>query len=265
MSQPPPHADPSMPRPPDASAAGVRATLRRLGPAGVLAVIAGTLPPLGGFLLLGFMGPIAEWLKSHQDVGPLLYVIGFMLLAGFALLPTYAQSILGGYAFGVAIGLPAALLGFGGAATIAYLIARRASGDRVVRLIEEHVKWRAVYESLLRRGFWRTLLIVTLLRLPPNSPFALTNLVLASTRTSPAAFLLGTLVGMAPRTSATVFIGAGLNQWSTERLESPWLFGIGMAVTIAVIIVIGRLANQALSRVTGAPAAAPADPPTDAA
>jgi len=226
----------------------VQAVLRRLGPAGPLAVVAASLPALGGFTLLGTLKWSGPWLQAHGGLGLMLYVAGFMVLAGLAVLPTYALAVLGGWAFGLAVGCPAAIGGFLGASAIGYLIARRASGDRVVGIIQEHRKWQAVYEALLGSGFTRTLLIVTLLRLPPNSPFAITNLVLAATRVPPLTYLLGTLLGMSPRTAIAVFVGAQVGFSG----RPAWVVVSGIVVAIVVIGIIGTLANQAIAKVTAA-------------
>ena len=65
--------------------------IRRLGPVSVLAAMAGTLPVLGGFLLIGFMPVVSDWLLSHREFGFVLYVGGFIVAAGLAMLRTYAQ------------------------------------------------------------------------------------------------------------------------------------------------------------------------------
>lgn len=228
------------------------ATFRRLGPAGPLAVISATLPALGGFALLVTLNPVGEWLRGHELAGWFLYIAGFWLAGGLALLPTNAQAVLGGWAFGVAGGLPAALVGFLGASAIGYATGRWASGERVVGIISEHPRWRAVYDELLRSGPWKTLLIVVLVRLPPNSPFALTNLVLSATRVPPVLYLAGTLIGMAPRAAVAVYIASTLQTLSFDEIQRPWLLVAGIVVTLAVLAVLGVMANRAIARVTGA-------------
>lgn len=240
---------------------------RRLGPAGVLGVIALSMPALLGIVLLGSLGVVGEWLKAQGASGPFIYAGAFALLAGLALLPTYAQAILGGWAFGVWVGFGAALGGFAGASLIGYLIARRVSGDRVKTLIEEKPRWAAVRRSLLgdddpenddalpvrEAGFWKTTGIITLIRIPPNSPFALTNLLLASVHVPIAAYLIGTIVGMAPRTFAAVYLASQIEgALSTEAIRPPWWqFALGIAIAVAVLLVIGAIANRAIRRVTG--------------
>jgi uncharacterized membrane protein YdjX (TVP38/TMEM64 family) len=229
---------------------------RRLGPVGVLAVIASTLPAIGGFLLLYKLNAVGTWLQSHEQSGVAIYVIGFALCAGLAILPTYAQAALGGWAFGLAIGGPAALAGITGAALIGYVIARGASGDRVEKIIDEKPKWRAVIDALVASGFWRTLLIVTLIRLPLNSPFAITNLVLAATRVKPLPYTLGTLIGIAPRTLVAVYIAVGLESLDVKQKGSVWMYVISIVLTLIALGVIGHYANRAyanraIARVTG--------------
>lgn len=256
----PEHANPQ-PGPEVPAGEGFIATLRRLGPASVLAVISLTLPPLGGFALLAYINPIADWLVSHEQIGLIIYAVAFAVLAGLALLPTYSQSILGGWAFGTALGIPAALAGFLGGALIGYAVAYHASGDRVDALMNEKPRWRAVRDALVGSGFWRTLGIVTLIRVPPNSPFAATNLVMSSVRVPLVPYAVGTLVGMAPRTAAAVWLGHSLRpQFAslTEALKAgkpPWLLIGSLVVTVVIVFVIlgviGHIANKAIAKVVG--------------
>ena len=220
---------------------------RRLGPAGPLAVLAATLPAIGGFALLGLAWKFAPWLRDQQAVGLVLYIVGFAVLSGLAVLPTYAQAGVGGAVFGLAAGVPAAIAGYVGGAAIGYVIARRASGDRVMTLLQEQPKWRAVHNALLGGRAGRTFLIVTLLRVPPNSPFAITNLVLAATQVRLPIYLAVTLVGMAPRTAAAVYIGG---QFGPEGGDSTWFTAAGIAVAVVVILIIGSIAQRALAKVT---------------
>ncbi|MFO0840426.1 MAG: VTT domain-containing protein [Phycisphaerae bacterium] len=229
------------------------AYFRRLGPAGPLAIIAMTCPVLGGFVMLAYIQPLSEWLRAHGDIGPFIYAGAFMVLGGLALMPTYAQSALGGWAFGFRIGAIGAVSGFACAAMVAYIIGRSASGNRVVEIISEHPRLKAVYDELLRSGFWKSLLIITLVRIPPNSPFAATNLILSATKTHPLAYFLGTAMGLTPRTCAVVYFASQLEHLDFEKLRNPWMLGIGMFVTLIVLGILGLLANRAIQHVTAGP------------
>ncbi len=229
---------------------------RKLGPAGWLGVFAAVMPALGGITLLGSYQLVGPWLQGHEFGGVALYVLAFMLLAGFALLPTYAQAGLGGWAFGFWMGLPAALLGFFGASLIGYELGRRASGDRAISLLDEHPKWRAVRDALVGgeqgAGFFKTLGIVTLIRLPPNSPFAITNIVLSSVRVPRLPYALGTLFGMAPRTGVAVFLASEFRSavFDADSIEKPWWFWPGaIGASIAVFAVLYLIGSRAIARI----------------
>jgi len=227
------------------------AFVRRLGPAGPLAVLSGTFPPLGGFVLIGFVAKIAPWLREHPVSGMVIYVGGFSSLAALALLPTYACAILGGWTFGFWVGFPASMVAFCGASLLAYLLNRRAAGDRVVEIIREHPKWEAVRAALLDAGFWKAFWIITLLRLPPTSPFAAANFVMGTIRAPLGAFMLGTAVGMAPRTGVVVWAAAHASRLDLKNTGQAWMFAATVVVTVVVVAVIGRYANEAIKRATG--------------
>lgn len=242
---------------------GFLSYVQRLGPASVLAAGAAFLPPFGGIVLLAHINTVGEWLRSHGAQGIAMYVVGFMVCAGVAILPTYASAILGGWAFGFGVGFPAALAGFLGGALIAYGVCRPTAADRVAKLINEKPKWKAVVDALVHGSNLKTLGIVTLLRLPPNSPFALTNLVLASVRVPLWIYLLGTLVGMAPRTAAAVFLASKLQDRVASEVASErpwWVIAAGIALMLVVLGVIGHIANRALAKVTANGRPAPQNP-----
>ena len=229
---------------------------RALGPTGLLGLAWTAAPAVCGTLLLASLGPVSEWLLYHRPVGLALYTAVFVLGAGLGFLPTYAQSILGGWVFGVGAGLPAALVGFTGGGALGYAVARRVSKDRVEKLIERNPRARAIRDALVGRGRWRTLLVVTLLRLPPNSPFALTNLVMATTGVPLPAFVAGTFLGMLPRTAVAVALAAAASSTGAEDIQTfvrhrgPFLLLAGVVGGMAVLGVLGAIARSALRRVT---------------
>lgn len=225
---------------------------RRLGPAGPLAVVISTFPPIGGFVLIGLLSRIAPWMRTHWTEALIIYVAGFAFLAAMAVLPTYACAILGGWTFGFWVGFPAGMVAFCSAALIAYLVSAMAAGDRILQIIREHPRWEAVRAALLGCGFWKAFWIITLLRLPPTSPFAAANFVLGTTRAPLAAYLLGTFVGMAPRTAVAVWAAAHASTLDFKSSGQTWLWIAGVIVTVAVVAIIGNLANKAIKRVTDA-------------
>lgn len=234
-------------------AESLKGILTRLGPAAVLGFVSATLPALGSIALFYFMNDLGVWLRGHGTQGLVYYAVGFGVFAGLALLPTYASAALGGWAFGFANGFPAALAGFVLGSLIGYAIARPAASARVETVIAENPKWKAVRDALVGSSFWRTLMIVTLVRVPPNSPFAVTNLVLASVRVPVATYLIGTAIGMAPRTAVVLWVASRLQEHVTKEAvkQTPWwLIVAGLVVSVAVLAILGWVGKRGLERAT---------------
>lgn len=220
--------------------------MRRLGPAGPMAIVATALPPLGAVLLLGLVTVIGPALRGSAWA-PLAVVAAFALLGGMSVLPTYAVSILAGWAFGFAVGFPTAWAGIVGASLVGYAISRRASGGRVVDLIDERASWRAVHDALVNGGFARAVWVIVLLRVAPLPPFALSNLVMGAAHVRMSRFLTGTAIGMAPQALVLSLTAAELHHLSFSGAGGqPWMLGVGVAALFVVVVVIGRLARRAL-------------------
>ncbi|MEO1007630.1 MAG: VTT domain-containing protein [Planctomycetota bacterium] len=244
--------------------AGVR-LLRELGPAGVLGLLWTAMPPVSGTLLVVYIGDISAFLERQGPAGLVLYVVIFILSAGLGCLPTYAQAILGGWAFGTTVGFLAAWVGFLGGSLIGFHVARTVSKQRVQRVIARNAKAQAIRDALIGHGLARTTLIVALLRLPPNSPFALTNLAMASSGVRALPFAVGTAMGMAPRTFIAVLLAAEAAKRGDDIGEvlgrDPIMVVAGLGVAFVALGIIGMIAKRALARVTAAseaPAAGPA-------
>lgn len=226
-----------------ASQDATRRAARRLAP---LAIVSLVLPPIGAVLLLGYLSTLGPWLRTLGSDGVGLYVAGFGVLGGFALLPTYAPAILGGWAFGDRVGLPAALAGFVLASAINYLWAKYLSRAHVAQLLASKPRWLAVRNALVGRSWWKTLLVVTLVRVPPNSPFALSNAALAAARVPILLYLLGTLIGLAPRTLVAVRAGAHLSSLDFSRRDAFGSAAVTIGISLVVLGILGVLARRAL-------------------
>jgi uncharacterized membrane protein YdjX (TVP38/TMEM64 family) len=233
----------------------------------LLGVLWVTTPPLFGFWILAEIGSIGDWLRglggpiivvgSNEIAlgGLVVYALLFMLCSGVGILPTYAQAILGGWIFGFWLGTPAALIGFTGGAAIGWLICRLISRDAVVNWIDRKPKWSAVRHAFVEEGFWRTLGIVILIRVPPNSPFSLTNLAMSAGGARPVPYLLGTLIGMTPRTAIACLFAAAAAADGSKDIQSfvrdkgflPIV--IGVAMMVVVFVILAKVANRAMVRV----------------
>lgn len=227
-----------------------------LGPAGLLGVLWAILPAVLGIALLVKLGAAATWLDELGSWGIVVYALCFMLTAGLGLLPTYAQAVLGGWVFGLGEGLVGALCGITAASLIGYGISRLVSQDRVEVLIKRHRKAEIVRDALIKRGFWATTGIVTLLRISPNSPFALTNLVMGSCRVALLPYVIGVIVGMTPRTALIVGFAAAAARTGAVDIQTFISDGKGTIVIVVGIVlllvalgIVSWIAQRALSKI----------------
>ncbi len=229
-----------------------QATFKRLGAAGPVALILSFLPLIGGLILLAKLTTLGPWLKEHGEQGMIIYFVVTALLMGLSITPTFSCAILAGWAFGFAKGTPLAIGSIVVAGFIAYAIGRWIARDRVIAVVRERREWDAVYRALLSPAQGRALFVVTLVRLPPNSPFAFVNFLLAAGKVRVLDYALGTLVGVTPRTALGVFVGAGLEQLDLKAKTQTWMYVAGFVVLVAVVVVIGRMARRALDQLTQA-------------
>ena len=129
--------------PPVLSKSRHHSRFRRLAPATALGVAWSLFPSIAGVILLLNMEPISLLLigdtgsVSQLAVGLGIYTVCFIILAGFGLLPTISQAVLAGYTFGFTLGLPAAMIGFGGAALIGYEVVKHLARDRIEQELAE--------------------------------------------------------------------------------------------------------------------------------
>ena len=233
----------------------LRSILTALGPTGLLGILWATLPAILGITLLFLIGPAASGLDALGRWGIVVYILVFMATSGLGILPTVAQAVLGGWVFGLPMGLLAALAGFTGGSMIGYGLSRIVSRDRIETLITEYPRAQAVRDALIGRGFWSTTGILMLLRIPPNSPFALMNLVMASCKVSIPPYIIAVVIGMTPRTA--LFVGTAAAAAATGAVDiqtfvtegkGGTVMIIGIVLLVAVLAVIGWISDRALKR-----------------
>ena len=225
------------------------ATLRRLGPAAPLAIAVTVLPPIGTIVLtiLATSTAMPIWMKHHPAVAAPLYVVAFWIL-GICCLPTYAYSILGGWAFGFWVALVTTTLAYGGACAAGFAIARRVGVDRVGPLIDERPRLVAVRRVLLDSSYWRSVLVIALLRIVPVSPFAITNVVLGSVGVGWSPFLLGSAVGVIPRTAVVVWFASQLAELPLKNSWGLYVFAGTSVLVVGALVIASLFARNELDR-----------------
>jgi uncharacterized membrane protein YdjX (TVP38/TMEM64 family) len=225
---------------------------RRLGFVAPLAFLTVGLPILGGILIVASLGTLANTVRGFDGWAPWIFISGAALMGGLSLLPTHGFSLLGGYVFGFVDGVLFTMAGILCAAALGFCLNSLISRERVMGLISEKPQSVAIHRALTGEGFLRSCVIVILVRLSPAAPFAVTNLLMASTGMHWRAFLLGTAVGMLPRCAAVVNIGALIAQLGpqAEQTMPAWYIVGGIAATVAALVVIAKWSRRALAQLT---------------
>lgn len=188
---------------------------------GVTIVLAGGVP-----------SPAAtrSWVDAAGWAGPVVYAL---LYAVLALTPAPASlfGVAAGVLFGLPVGLAVVLVGAMLGAVAGFAGARRLGRDAVLRLGGRRV---APLDDLVRR---RGLLAVIAVRLMPLLPFTTLNLACGLTAVRWGDYLLGTVIGILPATTAFVTIGA----YGADPGSTPFLVAIGgLVVLVGGGLVVAR-------------------------
>lgn len=236
--------------------------MRRAGAAGPVAIVMSFWPAIGGLIVLAFLANLGPWLRLQQSSGLAVYFLLVSTLLGLSFVPTFACAILAGWAFGFALGWPLAMAAILTGSVLAYAIGRWICRQRILEIILERPRWRAVHQMLLATSRSQSVLVITLLRLPPSSPFALTNFALAAVRTPWPEYTLGTLLGIAPRTAMAAFAAARLEQLQFKHVGETWMTIAGIAATVVACSLLGLMAQRALRQMSTEDSPAPLASPT---
>ena len=229
-----------MPRPTEATGGGREApNLRRSG--FVLAALsAGALAlPWAGIIGAAiFLPPHADSLRSAAVYLWLPYVALAGVAIGFAIAPTHLTSLLAGFFFGVAAGIPAALCAIAIGTIIGHAFARRLAKDRLREILDRSRWGKVLARHFIDSGGLRSLAAVALARIPPQVPFAVGNLLGASARVPLPPMVAGTVAGMSPRAAMAVWVGAELVAWVPgQKLPAGLIWSL-----VAAVVGFGGLA-----------------------
>jgi uncharacterized membrane protein YdjX (TVP38/TMEM64 family) len=190
------------------------------------------------------------WVADQGAAGVVAYILLYVV-ATVLFLPGSILTLGAGAVYGVVYGVPivstAATLG----ATAAFLAGRYVARGWVSRKVAGNAKFAAIDEAVAREG-WK---IVGLTRLSPVFPFNLLNYAFGLTRVSLRDYVLASWIGMLPGTVMYVYVGslagslATLGAQEGGRTPAQWaLYAVGLAATVAVTVVVTRIARAALAR-----------------
>ena len=213
-----------------------------IGVAGLVALF--TLLPVASWLVT-----VVEWIRGQGPAGTALFAAAYVA-AAVLLLPGSVLTIGAGFAYGPLWGFvlisPVSVL----AATTAFLLGRTIARDWISRRLGQDPRLAAVDAAVGQSGFK----IVLLLRLSPLFPFNVLNYTLGLTRVRLRDFVLGSWIGMLPGTALYVYIGSLVTSASelasdthpSAGVEGRVLLVVGLVATLAVVVLVTRIARKAL-------------------
>jgi len=200
----------------------------------------------------GQLPALASWVESLGAWGPLVFITLY-ILAIVLFVPGSILTLAGGALFGVLLGtvyvFVAAVLG----SCLAFLIARYGGRQFVERRLGQNPRFDAVARAIAQNG----LKITFLLRLSPAFPFTLMNYALGLTRVRFPDYILASF-GMLPATVLYVYSGRVIGDVAALAGGAPpqqgagqyVLLAVGLIATLAVAIIVTRIARRALAELT---------------
>jgi pyruvate/2-oxoglutarate dehydrogenase complex dihydrolipoamide dehydrogenase (E3) component/uncharacterized membrane protein YdjX (TVP38/TMEM64 family) len=196
-----------------------------------------------------------SWVRGAGAAGMLVFVAVYVL-ATVLFVPGLLLTMGAGLAYGVAVGTPLVWVAANVGAVAAFVLGRTAARDAIAARVAGNAKFAAIDRAVGREG----LKIVLLTRLSPAFPFNLLNYAYGLTRVSLRDYVVGSLVGMIPGTLMYVYLGSLVTSvaelTSGGRTGAPWWIRIlGFAATVAVTVVVTRIARRALAEATETEAA----------
>ena len=202
---------------------------------------------LFGRSLAGYVPRFAQAVESLGPWGPAAFVLGYAV-AAVAFVPGSLLTLAAGALFGLGRGVLYVMAGATLGATAAFLVSRYLVRGRVEQRVRADPRFAAIDDAVGTDGRR----IVFLLRLSPVLPFNLLNYALGVTRVRLADFVLG-CAGMLPGTLLYVYYGklagdvAGAVGGGPRRGAAYYaVLGLGLLATVAVTVVVTRLARRAL-------------------
>ncbi len=188
-------------------------------------------------------------LEDLLDSGASAYLFGLfllsLLLVGTSFIPSYVLAIVCGWLLGFTNGLLFSLSGIVLAAILGYWLSSLLVCDKFKNMIESSEKYKEL-DSTLKNKKLKVVALISLMRLSPLFPFAMTNVVMASLKINMRAFITGTFAGMLPRTIVAVLFGSQLQTLKVMKPADSWGLAVGLLATLIFLYTISRYAGRSL-------------------
>ena len=202
---------------------------------------------------IAFLLPVRQWFVAFEGyvrqlggLGPLLVILAYVLSTIF-FIPGSALTIGSGTLFGLQTGFVVVLIGANLGALCSFLLARTFLRAKVAAWAAANPKFRSLDQAIGQQGFK----MVLLTRLSPVFPFVLLNYFLGLTAVRTGPYVAANLIGMLPATFLFVYVGAAARdalagQDPSADFYQQILKYVGLAATVAVVVVVTRIARRAL-------------------
>jgi uncharacterized membrane protein YdjX (TVP38/TMEM64 family) len=186
-----------------------------------------------------------DWIRGLGVWGPVLFILIYIAACVF-FIPGSVLTLGAGALFGVVKGSIYTSIGATLGASAAFLVGRYLARDWIAKKIAGNTRFAAIDKAVADEG-WK---IVGLTRLVPVFPFILLNYAFGLTRVSFRDYFFATWIGTMPGTIMFVYLGSIANAaGNPSRSPAQWaLFGVGLLATVAVTVVITRIAKKALGK-----------------
>mmetsp|Transcript_133014 Transcript_133014/g.384703 ORF Transcript_133014/g.384703 Transcript_133014/m.384703 type:complete len:414 (-) Transcript_133014:301-1542(-) len=182
-----------------------------------------------------------QLLAGVQGLGPIgmVYFALLYMIAEILAIPATPLTLSAGYLFGIQQGVLAVLAGATGAACVGFWISRTFLRDYVESSLlapspdGQPNKMAKIDKAIGRDGFK----LLVLIRLSPIFPFSITNYLYGASSIDFGSYLLGTLIGFVPTTTAYVYtgmVGQALTGGGAD--QQPWYVYAGGFAALSVLV-----------------------------
>ena len=204
--------------------------------------------PLVGMAIVGLTAPACSDLIN--GVAHPLLALGLVLVGGsavgLALLPSFFLCAVCGYLLPGPWPYIATILGLAWATALGLGLGRLFSTNFFDVLLHRKKDWWDTYQRLIHATGTFLPTAIALLRLSPQMPFALTNLVCSQLPLTSIRIWLFSYIGLLPRTILATYVGSQLQDWRAllDRERPPWELLLSLVLLILFVSFARRVARR---------------------
>jgi len=194
---------------------------------------------------------LLDWAVNLGPLGAVILGLTYIVAVVF-FFPASILTLGAGFAFGVVWGTVTVSIASTLSSSLAFILGRTLLRESIEKKVRGNPKFAAVDEAVEENGFK----IVALTRLSPAFPFTLLNYMYGLTKVKLRDYFFASWIGMFPGTVMYVYLGSvaqNLTSVAAGNIESgnggqKALLYLGLAATIAVTVVITKVARKALAQ-----------------